>query len=422
MRNRWMTWVLCIISILGISTTGIMKAEAFSQEIWQEEKDKGNNDTRNPLAWRQAGSPDVAMPSAMATKRLGIPGFSADRQYYGRIGCTYYSLCISLVRLGVWNPETDGTVLDFVEDLESKGCANRWAPSGNEIRNYGYEQVECVKVDGAVGTYENLKKVCKEVEERGNVLQFYARFNGGNHAVVFDHFDENGEIVLVDCSMPDVPMTEQTNWWPAVATGGELVVQSFEYHVEGVDTKTNAPSLYERYGDGQLRSLDNKNKGTKDGRPSTDLDYTPLMEIAPQDWLDMGKIENQQEKLRLEAIQTEIKATDDAKIMRIISVTQAIVGILLCIYGLFLIVAGLYDKSNPFLDTSLVKVMTFGKWQYVDDDIGNRRMTEETAGITMSRIFVVASFLIGVGILILTGGIYTIVMKFFEMIISALKG
>ena len=49
------------------------------------------------------------------------------------------------------------------------------------------------------------------------------------------------------------------------------------------------------------------------------------------------------------------------------SVTQAIVGILLCIYGLFLIVAGLYDKSNPF------KVMTFGKWQYVDDDIGNRR-------------------------------------------------
>ena len=38
MRNR----VLCIISILGISTTGIIKAEAFSQEIWQEEKDKGN--------------------------------------------------------------------------------------------------------------------------------------------------------------------------------------------------------------------------------------------------------------------------------------------------------------------------------------------------------------------------------------------
>ena len=33
----------------------------------------------------------------------------------------------------------------------------------------------------------------------------------------------------------------------------------------------------------------------------------------------------------------------------------------------------------------------------------------------MSRIFVVASFLIGVGILILTGGIYTIVMKFMGM-------
>lgn len=77
-----------------------------------------------------------------------------------------------------------------------------------------------------------------------------------------------------------------------------------------------------------------------------------------------------------------------------------LIGLLLAVYCVFLLVAVIFDFTNSFIDMSLVKILTFGKWQviskeeYLDGDYGRKGYSKEfgysalTIGMICVRLLV----------------------------------
>lgn len=83
------------------------------------------------------------------------------------------------------------------------------------------------------------------------------------------------------------------------------------------------------------------------------------------------------------------------------------VGLCFITYSMFLFMALLFDKSNQFLDISFVKVLTFGRLEYSDDDV----VRGEYGYASTGRIIVSSIVILVVGMLIVSGVMLPFMME-----------
>lgn len=111
---------------------------------------------------------------------------------------------------------------------------------------------------------------------------------------------------------------------------------------------------------------------------------------------------------------------------KVISYERAIVmllGILLCVYGIFLYVAFHFDSVNNILDISLLSILTFGRL-YVSPD-GEMSTWGKSAGrqsVTHTNIMKIVFVTELVGVLIASGKMYSIILAVINFVQKCLSG
>lgn len=422
MRKLWV-YICSIFLLVGAYSPPII-TNAFDQEIYDKAKAEGNDKPANPLAWRQARG-DVACPTAIGTTPAkGLTQIYGADATYGAVGCTYFATCYFLIRVGIWSPKDDGTIMDWINKIVTENNWSGYAPLGKELTGI-YPKVECVAEGQVVGTYEQMKVKAKEAFDRGNFLVLCANCDFAGHAIYVDYIDENGDIVIIDSSMPQIRFTDPSGWWSTCRAGGSFGYASYEYHVEGV-TPQNTKTLHERYGDGKdidFKKDSDKTEKTKE-EITTELDmlgYTPFSSIAEQHTVvDMNNVVTLQEKLNMENLKQDIKATKETNMHRFIGIMKGIIGIGVCIYSMLLIIAYMFDTNNPFFDVSLLSLLTFGKWHVTSSDVGDRYFEGQYTVVSLKKIMIFSGLMFALGIMILTGQIQAIMIGFVDKIRSFL--
>lgn len=103
-----------------------------------------------------------------------------------------------------------------------------------------------------------------------------------------------------------------------------------------------------------------------------------------------------------------LTAIGDGIESRVITMPEAVgvissgLGIVLMVYGFIVMLAGIFDKVNQFIDVSLVKIVSFGKWYIVDDENleGNKKGKHF---ISMAGFVLRIVILVGTGIFLVSG-------------------
>lgn len=99
-------------------------------------------------------------------------------------------------------------------------------------------------------------------------------------------------------------------------------------------------------------------------------------------------------------------------------VAVCFVGVLLIFYSIFLVLATVFDKTNQFIDISMVSVLTFGRLVYSDDEVSKGH----EGYIQTSKIVKVCIITLIVGLFLVSGGIFLYMSKFILFITDRLIG
>ena len=74
------------------------------------------------------------------------------------------------------------------------------------------------------------------------------------------------------------------------------------------------------------------------------------------------------DRFALEEIQRNQTLGQDTVVMSIVKTAVNVLAVLILFWGLAILLAGLFDKSNNFFDGSMVKVLTFGRREFVPEN------------------------------------------------------
>ena len=434
-------------------------AGAFDISLVQQAQEAEDWECRNPLAWVQSEREDMAIPRSQITTML--PTEEGERSV-GAGGCTFYSHLAMLMRAGIWNPREDGTIVDFVNDCKAKGMPiekNDGMFPWSEITTY-YPNVHLVSAVTTQNSTEwktvtDLEQFCQRAYGRGDYVVAYlvTGLSSGTgtvsgHAIFIDSVKSDGSISVIDSSSPTDDITNKDGVFGEVLEGNggksaPVVAYMFEYNIEGTDSrKTN--TLWERFSGGLDADAGVINKHANDNAQSTEdkvkeetqqneiqqlideydaIDWRPTQLLTNQMDMDLTWYQNeltQKEKEKLEDIHTNIKA-DEFNLSEFLQKAILFFGLVLCIYGSFLIVASLFDMAVPFFDLSLVTILTFGKFHIRTKDIKDEEHVNRKKFISRFMFFMYCGFLIGLGMLIASGRLQEWVLLFADKIQTLLN-
>ena len=127
------------------------------------------------------------------------------------------------------------------------------------------------------------------------------------------------------------------------------------------------------------------------------------------------------EQIAVGTIGMNMKITDSSNSSIWASRLVSLTGILLMLYNFALILALIYDKVNTFIDLSLVKLLTFGKWVLVEspDDlpIGHEDMPKGTKFLTAKAIVTRCVLIMVISIFIINGRVYSLVLQAINFVV-----
>lgn len=430
-RKKW-----SIIILLGVLLTCIpvFIINGTNQSLW-EQAISSDPYTKNPLAWLQTDSNDIAVPADENTVLLG------DGRTIGTAGCSYFSHCMMLIRAGKWDTQTDGTISDFVKLCKSKGMSQSssdWLFDHTSISDIESSvkivDAEYLNMSQKYYTVSELADRAKKAFERGDYMVTYMMVdNEGAHAVFIDSVTEDGKIVLQDCSSFDKYIDGPESMFHDImaSEGGyeaPIVFGIFEYSIEGADSRDTRP-LWDRFSGGldsdegvflpeSERHHDSedekKKKEDEKNRMRTEyeaIDWKPTQLLMNQrnfNIEDMASKTTAKERRRMEDIKTNIEE-DEPDLKEVISECFVGAGLLLSLEGIFLIVADLIDRYLVLGKTSLVKIFTFGRYRI-------REGKEDTEGVSRWTYYIYAMTVIGIGVLLASGFLQVWVLKLYDLI------
>lgn len=138
-------------------------------------------------------------------------------------------------------------------------------------------------------------------------------------------------------------------------------------------------------------------------------DYAEKIELSDGTDLSTG------EKYSASIIKDNLKAEEEANFNERIRISIVFVGFLLMGYALLFLLSVVFDRTNSFLETPMVKIITAGKLRYTHEDYGGQNEISFKQGIKISlAIFVI-------GILIVSEGIFIMIQKLVLFILGLFR-
>lgn len=138
-------------------------------------------------------------------------------------------------------------------------------------------------------------------------------------------------------------------------------------------------------------------------------DYAEKIELSDGTDLSTG------EQYSASIIRDNLKAEEDANFNEKIRISIVFVGFLLMGYALLFLLSVVFDRTNSFLETPMVKIITAGKLRYTHEEYGGQNEISFKQGIKIS----LAIFLIG--ILIVSEGIFIMIQKLVLFILGLFR-
>ena len=122
------------------------------------------------------------------------------------------------------------------------------------------------------------------------------------------------------------------------------------------------------------------------------------------------------EKYSIASLREDIALSRESNIIDIARTAVVFCGLVMITYMVLLILAWLFDKSNNFIDMSLVRVLTLGKLEYTED-----KEIQHTKGYANNtRIFIISSVLAIIGMILISGGVFPWMMRILMTIVNKL--
>lgn len=146
---------------------------------------------------------------------------------------------------------------------------------------------------------------------------------------------------------------------------------------------------------------------------------SPMMnETLPLPWLTESKDLTAQEQIRVAKLKESIKLEKQANYRRMFSSMISMVGLLLSVYSILLLVAFYFDKSNVFLNFSLVSLLSFGKLRIEDDNFGYRGTIDGARHMSSKDFHIFVFGLLAFSILWTAGWIQKVSIFILDKILS----
>lgn len=138
-------------------------------------------------------------------------------------------------------------------------------------------------------------------------------------------------------------------------------------------------------------------------------EYAEKIELSDGTDLSTG------EQYSASIIRDNLKAEEEANFNERIRISIVFVGFLLMGYALLFLLSVVFDRTNSFLETPMVKIITAGKLRYTHEEYGGQNEISFKQGIKIS----LAIFLIG--ILIVSEGIFIMIQKLVLFILGLFR-
>ena len=157
--------------------------------------------------------------------------------------------------------------------------------------------------------------------------------------------------------------------------------------------------------------------------------YCRLTESNIEKLLDVTSVDNLSGN-QLESLDNwKTMASDDAKqggFIYYIRLLVQLAGLLAVIWGSLLYIGFWFDRTNNFIDISLIKVLTFGKLAISDNDEScTFNSSDSSSGlktINHQAVIKISLLTIALGVCIITGYVYKLVSAIINLVLNVLKG
>lgn len=123
--------------------------------------------------------------------------------------------------------------------------------------------------------------------------------------------------------------------------------------------------------------------------------------------VDRGSL-NSKEQFDVSNLAVDLATNTAWKFAESARVAVCFIGMFLIFYSVFLILASLFDTVNTFIEISMVGVFTMGMLEYSPEVVGR----EITGVLDKSKLIKVSIVLVGVGLLLVSGGLFTWLSRF----------
>lgn len=113
------------------------------------------------------------------------------------------------------------------------------------------------------------------------------------------------------------------------------------------------------------------------------------------------------EQYSVATVKENLEYEHQASAIDTVRVSVVFVGLCLVFYSVMLLVCYLFDKSNSFIEISLVKFITFGYLEYTDDELAKGQQGKASS----KRLLVLVVIIMIIGCLFISGGVLQAVMQ-----------
>lgn len=284
-------------------------------------------------------------------------------------GCGYYSCSYMMVKNGFMNPK-EKTPIDFV----------RWANSGDntELADWHFNfskitdydpDLECIQKQASLPSNnisENITYIKGKMmqEDFYVIVCLHCNCMSSQHYIFIDGFDGD-DMVIGDSGFAGTKWSDHygkcsnvymSGLWLFKSKSGKKPSQQPSIYSDQVlsgNTMTNSEvSLYKKI----------KDEWEIDGMPKKFLLSTPQCDLS-----DVPELSAKQQST-VAYIRENIKAEKEDKIWSFIQAVISFVGLILMLYGVLMVLAYIFDRSDLIFGLSLMGILTLGKYKVQDDN------------------------------------------------------
>ena len=128
---------------------------------------------------------------------------------------------------------------------------------------------------------------------------------------------------------------------------------------------------------------------------------------------------SQDDKIAVKDWEQDIENTHETRKYEILRGVVVVVGILICVYSLFLYLAFHFDCVNNFVDINLLEILSFGRLMASPEVRAGTTSSIEKVGkhvVTHIGIIKVCLIGVGVGVLLASGKVYSIILEIITLV------